>query len=103
MAKAKLDLIMRGVQRKLDDGSAPTTVSATEVYKRLQTHQLVRKASDFVSVFGPDMYVIYGCTGCDTYPLRSSSWYRCVKMDQVNSAGGTYTRGHWRCCACLKR
>ena len=55
-----------------------------------------------MAVFGPDMYLICGCGKCARYPLRSSSWYKCVKMDMV-PAGSTDTGGHWRCCACLKR
>ena len=108
MPDKKLATVLQGIQHKLEnpkDGSAPIpkTVSVEKVYETLQSQPSVRSASDFVAVFGPDMYLIYGCGGCQKYPLRSSSWYRCVRLDQANQEGGTDTKGHWRCCACLKK
>ena len=45
--------------------------------------------------------MLYGCGNCKKWPLRSSSWWRCVQNDARE--GQTCTGGHWRCASCLVR
>ena len=57
------------VQRDLDG------VSAKKVFNELRTNQDFRKATDWNSRLGADVFLFYDCGPCKTNPLRSMDFY----------------------------
>jgi hypothetical protein len=66
----------------------------------LTESNLAREAADWVTELADGVSILYGCTGCGMYPLKSSSWWRCNVS--INSKDGRVTGGHWRCAGCLQ-
>ena len=75
--------------------------TAMQVYEA-QSNDNFRKGSDWVSHIGPDVYLLYGCSRCHIYPLKSSDFLRTAKMSvkdtdsNIHDAAGN----EWRspCC-----
>ena len=81
-------------------------MTSEEVYELLTNNPTARAATDFVNEISPLMVILYGCDDCKGYPLRSNSWYRCIKTGKALEGGLTAvgeSAGHWRCSGCLKR
>ena len=52
---------------------------AMEVYEARKNLDF-GKGSDWVSNIGPDVFLLYGCSQCHIYPLKSSDFLRTAKM-----------------------
>lgn len=99
MPPSKLARVLNVLDQQME--KCGSTAKVGEVYAELDKNHTTRSASDFVYEFGPGMYLLYGCRTCETYPLRSSSWWRCVT--NTDAEGMTETGGHWRCANCISR
>ena len=91
-----------------DEKTNNTGVSSYEVYNAMQNNMLNR-AMDWITELGGSnafMWLLYGCTSCQQYPVRSSDWYRVTRDVKADLPGGTNEgegTGFWHCAACFTR
>jgi hypothetical protein len=102
MQNKKLQNAMQTMEDRInrDGGHLGEKVNIKDVYS-LTESALARQAADWVCELALNLCILYGCTVCGVYPLKSSSWWRCNST--INSKDGMVTGGHWRCAGCLQR
>jgi hypothetical protein len=85
-----------------DDGDDNTKPSALEVYKARKDVDF-SKALDWVTQLSPETWLMYGCSKCVTYPLKSSNWFRAARgkaMDKDGMTTDSNKLGSWFCAKC---
>ena len=70
---------------------------------------MLNRAMDWITELGGAnafMYLLYGCTYCQRYPVRTCDWYRVTRNVREDMPGGTNMGediGFWHCAACFAR
>jgi hypothetical protein len=97
----KLGNALSAIEQRLQrTGQQDKAVDLRKVFELCQ-HDNARLAADWSTELSMSVSLLYGCTSCSAYPLRSSSWFRCnAKTDPFT---GAVSKGHWRCACCLTR
>jgi hypothetical protein len=81
---------------------------AAPIYSAMQSEHF-RRAMDWVVEIGGRhafLWVMYGCSVCQHYPVRSNSWCRVtrnVKDDQLGDTSHGAEVGFWHCVRCFAR
>jgi hypothetical protein len=79
-------------------------LKAVDVYNALVKSKELRKGRDWISRLGPDVFILYGCINCKTWPLQSCSFYRTMKLAAKEDFGCSEGKdGTWRCGNCLEK
>ena len=74
-----------------EDKTSGASARAAQIYSAMQSEHF-RCAIDWVVEIGGRhafLWLLYGCSGCQHYPVRSNSWYRVtrnVKEDQLGNS-----------------
>ena len=104
MSDRRVEWVLKMHDQKSDN----TGVSSYTVYNAMQDSMLNR-ATDWITELGGSnafMWLLYGCTSCQQYPVRSSDWYRVTRNVRGDLLGGTNAGedvGYWHCAACFTR